>query len=318
MHTKHITCLALCVAAALAACGGGGGGGDSSGTTGLVPTDLPTAGATLYADATVLRPLVAGARWTYQGTMQLNLEPLATSEAYVDVITHTKDSTGVRETADNLDNAGSTEQRVYHEAGSVRNVADVDLGNGISLPVDTLELRSPVRVNDQYTVFDQRLKTGTDFDEDGVNDAVELGVYSRVVGQVLKDVGALHQASVVTVSTTYRMRAKFSKSGNYSDVVTLAQTTEYVSGLGVVLRRFDAPGAEEGLRDLTTETLVGWDGIQYAAGTISAPMVATLSTKSPARKDAAVGIAPREANDLKSMLASLARRSIRTSAATTR
>ncbi|HEV8689497.1 MAG TPA: hypothetical protein VGQ91_04305, partial [Ideonella sp.] len=72
IHRKPIAGWRVGAAAALlsgllAGCGGGGGGGDERTTSGLVPA-APTPGATLFADATVLRPLVPGASWSYSGT----------------------------------------------------------------------------------------------------------------------------------------------------------------------------------------------------------------------------------------------------------
>ena len=56
------------LAAVVCGCGGGGSGSDGGGGTGLVP-DAPPIGAVLYADATTLRPLHAGAVYKYRGML---------------------------------------------------------------------------------------------------------------------------------------------------------------------------------------------------------------------------------------------------------
>jgi uncharacterized lipoprotein len=72
IHARRIAAASLVLM--LAGCGGGGSGGSegTSGTgtqfsaSGLIPT-APPAGATLYADATVLRPMRTGTVSRYSG-----------------------------------------------------------------------------------------------------------------------------------------------------------------------------------------------------------------------------------------------------------
>lgn len=270
---------ALLLAAALVACGGGGdssGGGTegsggnggpapSSGTsTGLVPA-APTVGATLYSDATSLRPLIAGAKWTYRGTTS------GTSATYADVVTQTQASNGVLEVGSNPDNAGTLSQSVYNSGGAIHIPSTLSLDGTHAVQVDVVDLRSPVRVNDQYTLYEGTLDSGQDLDGDGKTESVDVAIYTKVVGLDTLDLTNQPHVTAVRVTTTTLLRAKSSKTGEYSDVVRGTQDNWYAPGLGVVKHVTDAP-AGGGARVVTTETLETFDGVTTGLGNLDTVM----------------------------------------------
>lgn len=253
---------------ALSACGGGGGG-DSGGSTapppavgsGLVPV-APPLGTTLEADATVLRPLVANGVWTYRGTQALNSGP---ATVYTNAVTQQASGVGTTsESGTNQANLGSFEQDLLHRSGDVFNVSAVDLGNGQSQAVEQLELRSPVRVNDQYTLFDAGgLDLGSDLDGDGRNELLDLAIYSRVIGEEVMDLVSFPGASAVRVTMTVLTRVRGTRGQTASDSSTL--DAWYARGIGIVRIDTDLPGSAGG-RILTSERLVNFDGVVRGVG----------------------------------------------------
>jgi len=261
----------LLLAATLVGCGGGGGGtesGDGSGgstpppstSTGLVPA-APAVGAILYSDAKPLRPLIAGAKWTYRGTTS------GTSATYTDVVTQSAADNGVLEVGSNPDNTGAQSQNVYASGGAIHIPSTLSLDGTHVVQVDAIDLRSPVRVNDQFTLYDGALDSGRDFDGDGKTDSVEVAIYTRVVGQETLDLTNVPQVTAVRVTTTTLLRAKSSKTGEYSDVVSGTQDNWYAPGLGIVKHVTDAPSVD-GSRIVTTETLETFDGVTTGLGNL--------------------------------------------------
>lgn len=281
-HSMRPSLLTLSLVSFLVACGGGGGdGGDgtvpsgggpvtSPTTSGLVPT-APSIGAVLFADATQFRPLAAGSVWTYRGTSDAVAvgRPYtpSTRNVYSNNVSQQASSEGVAETATNIDDTGSSAQTVSVANGVVRTLSTLDLGNGKSLKVDAIELRSPIRVDDQYTGIDTRVADGgTDFDGDGINDAIDVAVYSRVIGAEIVDLISAPQLQTVRVRTTLNLRVKYSKDDSFSTVITGTQDNWYASGVGIVQHVGDVPGPNNGSRYVTTEVLVTWDGVTKGLG----------------------------------------------------
>ena len=194
MFTSLTRPFVLSALLALSACGGGGGGGGAadgppssgpgptSAATALVPT-APPVGAVLYADATSLRPLRDKAVWTYSGTSVAF--PGATPVLYTTTSTHVAAADGsVSENYSNAGNDGVDTVAVRTVAGTVSSPQDGNFsGKGASELIDVVELRSPVRQGDQYTALDKRFTdTNIDVDTDGKPDALDVAIYTRVIG----------------------------------------------------------------------------------------------------------------------------------------
>lgn len=274
---------AACLVAALAACGGGGGdssGGSAgpnapagpsapvSGSTGLIPL-APQPGATLYADATQLRPLLPGATWTYRGVTAAVADPtyVPSDQVYSNVVTQQTSGSGVLESASNLEAHGAQQQMVSASGGEVRVPAVLDLGNGHPEQFPFIELRSPVRVNDQYTLYDNRIADGgKDYDADGVNDEFDLAIYVKVVGEETLDLVNLYHVKAVRVMTTTLARARLSKSDSYTDLVSITSDNWYAPGIGLVKHVSSEPSPIPEMRIVKTETLLHWDGITRGVG----------------------------------------------------
>jgi hypothetical protein len=248
--------LAMLSLAALAACGGGGsdsgGGPDSSG---LVPAP-PALGMTLFTDATVLRPLVPGARWSYGG-----LTP--SGAAYANSVSQAALPEGVLESSSNTLAAGSNAVHlVARDQGIVQpDAIDVD-GDGVTDIGNVIELRAPVRVNDQYVAFDRHLPgTVPDADGDGQAETLDLAIYSRVIGVENVLPTGLDAISAVRVDRVVVARITLSKTGIASPAVKATQSVWYGEGIGIVRQHLDAP-ADDGLsRAVTDETITGWTGL---------------------------------------------------------
>jgi len=173
------------MALVLSACGGGGGGsaggnGGGDSPTGLVPA-TPALGATLLADATTLRPLRAGAEWQYRGTRQSGTSVLNT---YATTTRHAAAAGGGVNETQQGGIAGPEPDSVTISAEGGRLVAR-EGGAFLGLPAGeqlvTVELRSPVRVNDQITLIDRSGLPAGDLDGDRLDDTSQVAAWSRVV-----------------------------------------------------------------------------------------------------------------------------------------
>lgn len=281
MLRSRLSCLLL--ATILSACGGGGGGGgggDSSGggggsagpspsaSTGLVPS-APAAGATLYADAAALRPLIDGARWQYRGVEKA--ADGSTTIRYTASVSR-KSLGGSWEETDSQGFLGDDEiTTIALSSGSIVAQVKDPLGVGSSEVVAITELRSPVRVNDQYTQYERSdLSTGTDVDGDGKVDLADVAIYTRVIGS--EDVELPELARTVTavkVETTALIRVKRSSTGAALPVSNLVQTQWYVAGVGVVRRSLSAASTTGGVGPLAyDELLFSWDGVTQGLGAL--------------------------------------------------
>lgn len=249
------TMLAAALLAGLLAGCGGGGGDDGPDTSGLVPT-VPALGATLYSDATVLRPLVPGASWQFAGTAP-------GSVAYTNTVTHAAAAVGVTESASNTFNGGATSVHVAAVDGNIVQPDPEDLdGDGVADISNAIELRSPVRVNDQVVVFDRRMPGALDdVDGDGRAETFDLAVYSRVIGAEDVALDGLPTQHAVRVDHVVAGRVILSKDGQATPAITATQSVWYAEGLGIVRRRLDAPALDGVSREVTDERLTGWAGL---------------------------------------------------------
>jgi hypothetical protein len=258
----------------LSACGGGGGGDSSGGgassggpsaSSPLIPA-APPLGATLVADATTLRPLIPGAAWTYSGVETI-VGASAAEVAYANTVTQPAgpQQLSATEASSNSLNVGQDATTVSHVGGEVHALSRLDLGNGQPVVLDQLELRSPVRVNDQYTTLDQvGLDLGVDVDSDGKNDVADVAIYSRVLGDEPVELTNWPQAPTVRLRTTVAVRIH----GTRGQVVTESATLDvwYAVGVGPVRRVSNTPGSVAGTRVVDTETLDNFDGVTRGVG----------------------------------------------------
>lgn len=240
---------------ALAGCGGGGSTDDENDdSTGLVPP-APTLGATLYSDATVLRPLVDGASWNYAGT--------SPDGAYTNVVTHTEVAVGVNEAGTNILDSGAHTVHVAVVNGNVVEPDPAD-ANGDGLPdyANSIELRSPVRVNDQIVVVDKRLADGiADIDGDGRKEAFDVAMYSRVIGNEDVVLDGLPTLRAVRVDRTTKARIVLSKDGKALPTYTTTYSVWYAPSVGIVRRRFESPKDDGTGTDVADERVTGWFGL---------------------------------------------------------
>ncbi len=245
---------ACAMALLLAACGGGGGDNGQDGS-GLVPTP-PALGATLYTDATAVRPLVAGASWQYAGTAPGNV-------GYVSTVTHASAAPGVLESATNTFNQGAGSVHVAAVNGNIVQPDAIDAdGDGINDIANLIELQSPLRVNEQIVAFDERIANAVaDVDGDGRGEYFDLAIYSRVVGAEDVALTGLPTQHAVRVDRIVAGRVTFSKSGQSGPTVTSTLSTWYAPGVGIVRRRLDAPSDDGLSRDISDERLTGWSGL---------------------------------------------------------
>ncbi|MBX3605526.1 MAG: hypothetical protein KF788_09645 [Piscinibacter sp.] len=284
---------------ALVGCGGGGGG-DGGGpvvpppvSSGLIPP-APVQGDILFDDATALRPLVAGGMWTYRGS-ERSVGDGGAGDSYTNTVTHqASPAGGVVEAATDADHGGDVSQRVRHVGGEVRSLVPVDLGDGRVRTLEQVELRSPVRVGDQYTFFDLHLvDSGFDVDGDGRVDELDVASYTRVVGK--ESVAALGYIDMEAALTRTWLVARFklSSTGAYTDVESGTLDIWYAPGIGVVRRSTDVPGFVPEVRVVTSEELAGWDGVTRGLGYL--PPVPAVSP-SGARLKYALGVAQFDAH----------------------
>lgn len=276
--------LVVALATALGGCGGGGGGGSGSGTTpapgptptppppsavsGLVPA-APTVGATLYADAAPLRVLRAGAVWRYHGVEKPAGELAPDFNPYTNIVTHAASGSGVMESGTRPFNDEGESNPIRYEGGAYISTNQIAFSaNGPAQAVDVIELRSPVKVNDQYASIDKHIAdSGTDLDGDKVNDALDVAVYSTVIGEEMLDLPNRRQVKAVHVDTRLRARVKYSKSGSFSPVYESLQSTWYAPGIGIVKSRLEEPNDTAGLPNrVVTEILENWDGLTQGLG----------------------------------------------------
>jgi hypothetical protein len=273
--------LTLAVLALVSGCGGGGAsnGGTASvtpppvaTTSGLIP-EAGAVGATLYADAAPLRVLRDGAVWTYHGVDQPYGAASSPSQgrAYTNTVKHAATSGGVLENGSNAFNGGpDTAGPLRFEGGSYKYTEHISLtANAPAQTVDVIELRSPVKINDQYVGLDRHIADGgVDLDGDKVNDALDVAMYARVIGEEVLDLPNRRQVKTVHVDITLRARVISSKTGAPSPLYEAVQSNWYAPGLGIVQTRGTEPNTIDPTAPnrVVTEILQNWDGLSEGLG----------------------------------------------------
>lgn len=256
-----------------AGCGGGGGagsagslpgGGSGGSSTGLVPAP-GVLGAVLYAKATDIRPVVAGAEWSYHthdytGGGPGQLTTRATSTIPDGVIEVDSDNP-----------SEPTSVTVDPSSSSVSISAKVSLSQGGQpLQISGFELRSPVRINDQYVLLDTHASnSGIDVDGDGKPDEVDIAMWRVVQGQETVTLPAA-AAGLPSVRVDTFLVARFTPShGGSAITITGRTSTWYAPGLGAI--RNATHSTQSGRAYDQEAWLTGYDGVGRGFGAVVRP-----------------------------------------------
>jgi hypothetical protein len=224
-------------------------------------------GATLFADASALRVLRTGAKWVYRGVEQLGTSIYDVS-VYSNTVTHAFAAAGVEEQATNLFNGGPTTTVVRFQGGQVTQ--PLDLSALIGSTIDAVELRSPVRAGDQYTILDRTIVDSIDdLDGDGRRESIDIAAWTVVKGTELVQLMQRHDVQAVLVVTTTLARARLTSNGQVSEPVAFLQSIWYAPGIGIVKQQIDIPDETiPSRRHVATEELLEWNGVTEGIGSL--------------------------------------------------
>jgi len=266
------TAVLLIVALAFGACGGGGSSAPDTSTgpvtTGLLP-EAPALGTILETDVAGLRVLRAGAAWRYTGVVR---DFVAPARAYTNVVNQTAIGAGVMESGSNSLGDGADSQQVRIESGAVKIALPLnDLG--VTRTIDFVELRTPVRAGDQITQFDERVADAVaDLDGDGKREALDIAIWTRVIGEETIDL--LHRPGLraVRVDTSIAVRLRPSApTSPAQQTATSVQRKWYATGVGLVRTEVETPtGDSFESTDKVIEELESWDGLTEGLGALPA------------------------------------------------
>lgn len=231
----------------------------------LIPAAAHT-GAVLHADASAFRPLRAGSVAAYRGSFR---QPGTTQEkAYFNTTTQSASPVGgVIERLSNQFNGGPAETALALLSGAVISKDVFELPDGADTPLSYPELRSPLRQREQTVILDRHADdSGIDVDEDGVADAMDIALYSKVIGIETVVLPNLPSVQAVRVDTVLLARLCPSSTGECGAPVQLTQKVWYARGIGIVRASSDVP-SENGLAiGFAEERLTAWDSIDQGFG----------------------------------------------------
>lgn len=297
--------LALAIGLSISGCGGGAGA--DAALPGLAPAPVATAsglvaasdpsGPVLAQDAAPLRMLRPQGAWTYRGIEERGDATTRATSVYSNTITMSNASGSYVETASNraidgLDAAGM----VSVDGGRYTHTETISYDNLRVASATMVELSSPVRQNDQFVSVDRKgIPLGKDYNGDGINDEVDVAVWSRVIGKETLDLPNRRAVEAVRVDTTLRARLVLSRETAAAPVQEIVRSYWYAPGLGIVQKRIDTPDLNPQLRRrVITETLELWDGESEGLGYLapSATIVPLgLSPEAATRLRAPVAVA---------------------------
>ncbi|MBC7376644.1 MAG: hypothetical protein H7346_04325 [Burkholderiaceae bacterium] len=144
-------------------------------------------------------------------------------------------------------------------------------GKGKPETFSVVELRSPVRTGEQYNILDRRYTdTGIDVDGDKKPDALDVAVYTTVIGMEALTLPNLPPMNALRVDMTLLTRVQASSNQQFSPVVRAEVRSWYVEGLGLVQQVLRTPSANTGSIQETTEQLIAWDGLTTGVGAMNA------------------------------------------------
>lgn len=288
MARPHLRWFGWALLAAMTACGGGGGGdagqpgagNPPSSATGLIPT-APTVGNVLQTDASKLRPLVAGASWDYRGTWTAGTGTFPTRYQTTTTLNVVGSGTA-SEMRSNALNDGSDSSTLTIAGGVIKTPVSIDFaGKGVAETIDFVELRSPVRQGDQYTILDRRYTdTAMDADRDGKPDPLDVAIYVRVVGAETLTLPNLPALETIRADTFVLQRVMSSSTGQFSPTVTASVKTWYARGIGIVRQQSTVPTATGSEVQVFDEQIVAFDGIDTGLGAM-APRQAVIPAQNP-------------------------------------
>lgn len=266
--------LAPVFALALVACGGGGGGSPEASPQTPAPTSPvapplpslipppPVAGDILLVDAQKLRPMKAGAVWTYEGSESLRDKAgaeLSPAKPYISTVTQAPGSGQVMlESASNALNDGPDVLELSVSTSSTSASSKLVLDSTQApLSVPTFKLLSPVRANEQYTLAELDIKDiGQDLDGDGKKESAKLAIYATVAGKETIELRHFGKRTAIRVDTVTRIRVLPSMAN--APAVPVIESTEkawYVEGVGLVRKTVDLPGNTADQREFFEEQL---------------------------------------------------------------
>ena len=268
------------VVLALTACGGGGGGSAPTGGSPAAPPSAPTLpslvpaplplGTVVAQSALSLRPLADGMVWHYRGK---DFSRPANGFAYgiynnTASLSQTAGSAALTEVINNPFGIGSGIQSVRVDGSTIVNVYDVELTDNIIIGDHvSVELRSPVQVNDQYVVFERNgFNFGEDVDGDGRSETADVAVFRRVIGLEDLNVRGVAFAGAVRVDTITRLRLH-PTGGAAPAIGEFVQSDWYAPGVGIVKKQ--ARVVNSTLPIELEEELVAWDGITSGLGAMA-------------------------------------------------
>ncbi|MBP6676395.1 MAG: hypothetical protein KA185_14025 [Vitreoscilla sp.] len=175
-------------------------------------------------------------------------------------------------------------------AGVVGGQQSIDFaGKGSPELVQFVELRSPVRLGDQFTTLDRRYTdTNIDLDGDQKPDTLEVAIFGRVEGVEPIALPNLPELTAVRVDITMRQRVTYSASGQLSPVVEVRVQTWYASGVGIVQQRLTTPTPLGNDYSIWEEQLASWDGVDKGFGAMP-PLIVKFPADSPVLPGLGVG-----------------------------
>jgi hypothetical protein len=224
----------------------------------------PALGDSLYADAAVLRPAVPGMRWTYAGVRKVG----AVIDRYdSDSRMESGTAGALIEKGWQVFEGGNDSSTLSVANGTVTSSESIDLGAAVAETISGIELRSPVRVNDQITVLERfGAATGFDIDGDKKADTADLAFYRRVIGNEDVELPALGQTvRALRVDDTAIFRFHRSGDGGTAAPITTTGSTWYAPGIGIVRRTLSEP-VENGQTQQYDEKLQAFDGLTTGRG----------------------------------------------------
>ena len=267
-----------CLAAVLIACGGGSGSDVAVAQpplASLVPVARPV-GATIAADASIFRPLKVGSKASYRGEISesnsTSINVYTSEETQSEALVN-----GVRVSETRSDGKGEGPSDIFVVNGTIKTIDSVDFaGKDLAERVELIEMRSPVRIDDQWTSFERRFDdTAFDFDGDGKKDKLDVAIYSRVVGAETISLPNLPDMQALRVDTYVSTRYISSATGLPSVTAELPPVkTWYVAGVGVVRQTITTPTSASATKTEDLK-LTSWDGLTDGIGAM-APTEATL------------------------------------------
>jgi len=267
---QRVLVAAATVAIALGFVGCGGGGGDSSAPVGTAPPpsspSVPST-APFWATTSEIFSGDAGSQWIFDGRDERGSSP---ARLYRNKVTVESIANALGQTFAQLRYG-----RILNESQPIfewtfndqDGIHSVEALQGAPPPASlagiALELRSPVRLNDRYVLFEESGAT-RDLDGDGIADRETLRVENEVQAIEALVVPAGTIGETARVQSTAVATATSSRTGQTVSA-TSTVTQWYARGIGAVRRVFVDPNFSAP-NNIVTEELVGIDTPSVKAG----------------------------------------------------